>query len=84
MTCPATSSGCNGPHEGECMGLCTHRVNRPVQRMNVEFAGSEPEPEKKPQIKDSPITCALCAYRTHRPAGRLVAVRQAFKAWRMK
>lgn len=69
MTCQFASSGCNGPKEGDCLGLCLHRLP-------IEFA--EPEP------KDSRTTCALCAYRTHRPAGRLVAVRQAFKAWRMK
>lgn len=27
MRCAYASSGCNGPSEGECMGLCTHRVN---------------------------------------------------------
>lgn len=59
------------------MNLCLRRLIRPVeQRMPIEFA--EPEP------KDSRTTCALCAYRTHRPAGRLVAVRQALKAWRNK
>lgn len=78
MTCPASVSGCNGPTEGQCEGLCTlHRLIRPVeQRMPIEFA--EPEP------KDSPVTCALCVYKTHRPAGRMKAIRQAFKAWRMK
>ena len=33
--CPAASSGCNGPREGECMGLCHP----------IKFAGKEPEPE---------------------------------------
>ena len=71
MTCPPN---CKGPG-ADCLGFC-------IPRQQIEFAG--PEPEEKPQPKDSPITCALCVYRTHRPAGRLVAVRQAFKAWRNK
>ena len=68
MNCPNASSGCNYP-EGGCAGQCQHR-------MPIHFA--EPEP------KDNPITCAMCAYQTHRPAGRMKAIRQAFKAWRMR
>lgn len=49
---PCASSGCNGPVEGECMGLCTHRVNthcmtKPVatvmpKELPVQFSGPEP------------------------------------------
>jgi hypothetical protein len=36
-------SGCNGPSEGECMGLCTHRVNTrhlPDDRAAVVFGNT--------------------------------------------
>lgn len=36
--CPAADSACNGPKEGECMGLCD---------MPVQFAGPEPDENER-------------------------------------
>jgi hypothetical protein len=51
------SSGCNGPRESECMGLCTQKVNADQisedgpsiwlgleQEDPIQFAGDEPMP----------------------------------------
>ena len=77
MTCPASVSGCNGPTEGQCEGLCTlHRPIRPVeQHMPIEYAGPEPEPE-------SLWSRVWSAYKAHRPHGRMNGIRHAFAAWR--
>jgi hypothetical protein len=43
--CEAASSGCNGPKEGECMGLCPPRARAGapyIAPMPVQFAGEEP------------------------------------------
>lgn len=44
--CPAANSGCNGPKEGECAGLCDYPSGMPVQ-----FAGPEPS-EDDPQYRE--------------------------------
>lgn len=90
--CIYANSGCNGPIEGECIGLCLHRaqINTETmtkrcaaikgnveQRMPIEFAG--PEPEDKPESLWSRV---WSAYKAHRPQGRMNGIRHAFAAWR--
>ena len=45
MTCPASISGCNGPTEGQCEGLCTLRrhvrAGGPPPSDGIEFAPAE-------------------------------------------
>jgi hypothetical protein len=45
MTCPYASSGCNGPTEGQCEGLCTLRrhvrAGGPPPTDSIEFAPAE-------------------------------------------
>jgi hypothetical protein len=81
MTRCQTSETCNYP-EGECAGLCLHRLLRPVeQRMPIEFAGPEPEPED--EVKEGRFSAAWDAYKTHRALGRIRALRIAVRrAWR--
>lgn len=81
--CPFASSGCNGPIEGECVGLCLHRavintetMTRPVvvikgkvEELPVQFA--EPEPNT--------FTDAFDAYKAHRPQGRMCAIRRSVR-----
>jgi hypothetical protein len=79
--CIYANSGCNGPIEGECVGLCLHRINTETmtkrcaaikgnveQRMPIEFA-DEP----------SAFVAAWDAYKTHRPRGRMKALIHAWK-----
>lgn len=78
IRCPNTTS-CGYP-DGECAGLCLHRLIRPVeQRMPIEFAGPEPENE----VKEGRFSAAWDAYKTHRALGRIRALRiAASRAWR--
>lgn len=72
------STTCGYP-DGECAGLCLHRLIRPVeQRMAIEYAG--PEPEDKPESLWSRV---WSAYKAHRALGRIRALRiAASRAWR--
>ena len=73
------STSCNYP-EGECAGLCQHRLIRPVeQRMAIEFAEGH-ENEVKAEGR---FSAAWDAYKTHRALGRIRALRIAIRrAWR--
>ena len=84
MTRCRTASTCNYP-EGECVGLCLHRINTETmtkrcaaikgsveQRMPIEFA--EPEPTR--------IGAAWDAYKAHRAHGRIDGIRHAWRALR--
>lgn len=86
--CPITTS-CGYP-QGECAGLCLHRVNTDTmtkrsvaikgkveQSMPIDFAG--PEPEDKPESLFSRV---WSAYKAHRQHGRMDGIRHAFSAWR--
>lgn len=88
--CNFASSGCNGPKESDCIGLCLHRAvidtdtmtkrsvsikGKVEQRMPIEFAGPEPKPE-------SLLSRVWSAYKAHRPHGRMDGIRHAFAAWR--
>lgn len=71
------STSCDYP-EGECAGLCLHRLIRPVeQRMAIEYAGPEPEDKTEPLWSR-----VWSAYKAHRPHGRMDGIRHAFAAWR--
>lgn len=73
--CPYAST-CNYP-EGDCAGLCLHRLIRPVeQRMAIEYAGPEPEdiPTEKPMTR---FRFALNTFRLYRKWG--CSVRQSLK-----
>jgi hypothetical protein len=58
--CPAASSGCNGPHEGECLGLCTHRVDASRLTAPVRVVLGNPEPAA------TPVQRALATWRLYR------------------
>lgn len=78
MTCPYASSGCNGPKEGQCMGWCEPR-RHVEQRMPIEFAEGHENGVKA----EGRFSSAWDAYKTHRPLGRIRALRKAIRvAWR--
>lgn len=57
--CPAASSACNGPKEGDCLGFCTlHRAHpSQVERVNampIQFAGDEPVEPVEPVKEQKP------------------------------
>ncbi|MDP3351843.1 MAG: hypothetical protein Q8S92_22895 [Hydrogenophaga sp.] len=65
--CPYASSGCNGPKEGDCVGLCTHRVDTyhlPDERAAVVLGNTDkPEPISRARL-------ALNTFQLYRSAGR--------------
>lgn len=78
IRCIHATSGCNGPVEGECMGLCTHRVNTmhlPDDRAAFVPGHIEPPPA---------ISRARLAFNTYRLYRRAdCGVREAARhAWR--
>jgi hypothetical protein len=82
IRCIHASSGCNGPVEAQCMGLCTHRVNTlhlPDDRAAVVLGRTE---EPAPEI--SRVRLALNTYRLYRGVncGRREALRNAWRALR--
>ena len=76
--CPAASSGCNGPSEGECMGLCTHRVDasRLTAPVRVVLGNTEPA--------DTAAERALATWRLYRRfrCSLRESLRSAMRSWR--
>lgn len=73
--CLYASSGCNGPREGECMGLCLHRVD--THYLPDDRAAFVPGVAQENRLSVSQM--AADTYRIHRPAGRLHALRQSLR-----
>ena len=67
--CPAASSGCNGPKEGECMGLCTHRAFTPA-------------PAEPVFVRSSSRQLAINTFQVYRLAGHSfgASLRQSLRA----
>lgn len=84
-TCPAAPSGCNGPRESECMGLCTHRVNTDLMSCKTVAVAGNPEqrmPIKSAAPQPNRIVAAWGAYKAHRPHSRIDGLRNALRSWR--
>jgi hypothetical protein len=69
--CAYASSGCNGPKEAQCMGLCTHRVQPIDKPLAVEMPR---DPIGRRQL-------AINTYSVYRKAGHGVraSLRQFFR-----
>ncbi len=81
--CPAASSGCNGPREAQCMGLCADRINThhlPDDRAAIVLGHIEPAPAI------SRARLALNTFGLYRRAGCGLheASRNALRAWRQR
>lgn len=78
--CPAASSGCNGPSEGECMGLCTHRVaaSRLTAPVRVVLGNTEQTDTATPAQR------ALATWRLYRRfrCSLRESFRSAMRTWR--
>lgn len=74
--CPFSSSGCNGPHESECMGLCSSHGSIPAPTAPLAIDIDLPN--------DSRMTLAIHTYRVYRVAGHSFwpALRKAIRAAR--
>ena len=75
------STSCSYP-EGECAGLCLHRLIRPVeQRMSVEYAEGHENAKRRPV---GPLRYAINTYRLYRRWGisRKASLRHALRAWK--
>ncbi len=77
------TSGCNGPTEGECVGLCLHRAQINTETMTKRCAAIKGSVEQRMPIEfaDEPsaFVAAWDAYKTHRPRGRMKALIHAWK-----
>ena len=81
--CPAASSACNCPREGECMGLCLHRINTqhlPDDRAAFVLGHIEPPPAI------SRVRIALNTWALYRgvDCGVRESARNAVRAWRQR
>jgi hypothetical protein len=89
MTCPYTTSGCNGPKEGDCMSLCLHRVDaaKLSAPVSVHMGAVEQRPAILPPTERiSRPALALSTYRVYRTANRsrAEAFRRALRVLRQR
>ena len=76
--CPNASSGCNGPSEGECLGLCTHRVEASRLTAPVRVVMGNTEDTATPAQR------ALATWRPYRRfrCSLRESFRSALRTWR--
>jgi hypothetical protein len=89
MACPYTTSGCNGPKEGDCMSLCLHRVD--ASKLTTPTAIHMGCVEQRPAIlpPTEPMTrleLACSTFKVYRAANRTLieATRQALRVLRRR
>lgn len=76
MTHCRTASTCNYP-EGECVGLCLHRIN--TETMTKRCAAIKGNVEQR--TEPTRIGAAWDAYKAHRQHGRIDGIRHAWRAF---
>lgn len=83
MACPYTTSGCNGPIEGECLTLCLHRVD--AAKLTTPVAIHMGHVEQRPEPTGR-LALALAGYRRFRTANRsrAEAFRHALRVLRQR
>ena len=82
--CRYANSGCGYP-QGECAGLCLHRVDTTALKRDQIVAVAGEVEQRKPDVHTeqlSGIRFALSVYRLYRAAGQPIttSVRQAWRA----